>query len=158
MPVSHLSLSALHSETFNLPLYPQPSAPHISPGIVRPPLSASAACTSNDDAPAPAPAVFTNSIAASDTPAATASGAWCVHSYQALLTTATRLMASSRASAGMSVLVRTAPRKAFQPSATGGECRRVRSRGWRGRGARRSVMRSTIAWSSGVLVGGGLGT
>lgn len=42
-----------------------------------------------------------------------------------------------------------APRKEFQPSATGGEWRSVRSRGWRGRGARRAWTRSRIAALSG---------
>ena len=34
--------------------------------------------------------------------------------------------------------MRMAARKEFQPDATGGECRRVRSRGWRPRGERRA--------------------
>ena len=53
--------------------------------------------------------------------------------------------------------MRMAPRKEFQPEATGGECRRVRSRGCRGRGARRATMAETIWASRGVAAGGGSG-
>ena len=48
--------------------------------------------------------------------------------------------------------MRMAPRKEFQPSAMGGECRRVRSRGWRGRGARRASTRETMALSTGEVM------
>lgn len=54
--------------------------------------------------------------------------------------------------------MRTAPRKLFQPSAMGGEWRRARSSGWRGRGARRAWTRATMAASASVVVFGGLGT
>lgn len=48
------------------------------------------------------------------------------------------------------VCVRMAPRKEDQPAATGGECRRVRSRGWRGSGGRRA---ESWAYAEVVVVG-----
>ena len=53
------------------------------------------------------------------------------------------------------------PRNEDQPEATGGECRRVRSRGWRGLGERRAA---SCVYAAVVVVvgeeeeeGGGLG-
>ena len=54
--------------------------------------------------------------------------------------------------------MRMAPIKEFQPSITGKECKRARSRGRRPLGARRAWTRARISASSGVLVGGGSGT
>lgn len=58
-------------------------------------------------------------------------------------------------SAGKLVRVLMAPRNEFQPSATGNEWRRARSRGINPRGPRRACTRARISASSPVLVGGG---
>lgn len=50
-----------------------------------------------------------------------------------------------------------APRKAFQPLATGGECSRVRSRDWRPRGPRRVWMAVRMEAVVGEVAVGGLG-
>ncbi|KAL5684923.1 hypothetical protein EMGR_004836 [Emarellia grisea] len=76
------------------------------------------------------------------TPSFSASGACAFHSYTAPLRTATRQTESSRSAPGRIVRVRMAPRKLFQPSATGGECSRERSRGMSGRGCLRAAMRA----------------
>lgn len=54
--------------------------------------------------------------------------------------------------------MRIAPMNEFQPSVTGYECRRARSRGRSGFGALRSCTLARILASSGVLVWGGSGT
>ena len=66
-------------------------------------------------------------------------------------------MHSSRISAGRLVWVRIEPKKEDQPEATGGEWRRVRSRGMRGLGERRAESCAYAAVVEGEEEGGGSG-
>lgn len=97
-------------------------------------------------------------IPSSLNPPSRSNGACCSHSNHAPLITATRQIANSRITVERLVRVRMAPMNAFQPSATGNECKRARSRGSKAFGARRACTRARMSASVLVLVGGGSGT